>query len=100
MPRIPVRKIVAPLTLVSYRRAKSSTNGNPAWYVMFDGPLGYVEYRTQTDASIGYEVDNFKAGDIFSATISNAGHLVYLDQMTPAAVMAVMGNRPIPIVSE
>lgn len=39
-------------------RKGSSTNGNPTWILHTDAG----DYRTQTDASIGYSVSNYTGG--------------------------------------
>jgi hypothetical protein len=69
-------------TITELRRATSSVNSNPAWYVYFESGFDSGWYRTQSDSMVSYEIDNSgyrgvpvtvaltKAGRIFAIEVA------------------------------
>ena len=63
-------------TILHIGRANSSVNGNPAFFVRFEDGL---EFRTQTDSGVGYEIENYAQHshpEPVTVTLSRAGRII------------------------
>ena len=70
-----VREVIGRLQTV--KRLPSSQYGNPRWAITLDTDgLWGIEYRTQANASVGYEVPNFKQGRQVTLTLSKRGGVI------------------------
>lgn len=65
----------ATLTVLGYRRANASRNGNPAFFVLLGHDDGNFEARTITDGSVGWAIENFREGDLVDVTFTRAGRI-------------------------
>ena len=67
-------------TIAEITRASSSVNGNPAFFVRFEGDDNWApRFRTQTDSSVGYEIENYnprRHPEPVTVTLSRAGRII------------------------
>lgn len=63
-------------TLTGTHRRNSSANGNPNFDIILDGA---EIYRTSNDASVGYEVTNFRIGSTVRLTLTKAGRVTNMN---------------------
>lgn len=66
--------------LTEVERLPSSPSGNPRFRLT----VGGKEYPTQVNASVSYEVENFRIGREVTLTLSRAGHVTDITEGGPA----------------
>jgi hypothetical protein len=70
-------------TITSIERRNNSTNGNPAYEISYEYPLGsgsVISRRTQSDAACSYEVGNpdRRVGRKVLFHLTRAGRIAYM----------------------
>lgn len=66
--------------LTSILRLPSSPSGNPRFRLTVGGRT----YPTRVNASVAYEVENFRIGREVTLTLSRAGHVIDITEGGPA----------------